>query len=101
MGPYLVTRDEILNPYPLRLTLRVNGEARQEGTTNDMIFRIPDLIASASEDITLLPGDVIATGTCSGVGLYTGKYLKDGDQVEAEVEKVGILRNRIRMQRAQ
>jgi 2-keto-4-pentenoate hydratase/2-oxohepta-3-ene-1,7-dioic acid hydratase in catechol pathway len=101
MGPYLVTRDEIPNPYPLRLTLRVNGEVRQEGTTNDMIFRIPDLIASASEDITLLPGDVIATGTCSGVGLYTGKYLNDGDKVEAEVENVGILRNGIRMQRAE
>ncbi len=101
IGPYLVTRDEIPNPYPLRLTLKVNGEMRQDGTTDDMIFRIPDLIASASEDNTLLPGDVIATGTCSGVALYTGKYLQDGDQVEAEVEKVGILRNRIRMQRAQ
>ncbi len=100
MGPCLVTRDEIPDPYPLKLTLRVNGEVRQAGTTNDMIFRIPDLIASASEENTLFPGDVIATGTCSGVALYTGKYLKDGDLVEAEVEKVGILRNRIRMQRA-
>ena len=99
MGPYLVTRDEILNPYPLKLTLRVNGEVRQDGTTDDMIFRIPDLIASASEDNTLLPGDVIATGTCSGVGLYTGKYLKDGDLVEAQVEKVGALKNRIRVQK--
>ncbi len=100
MGPYVVTRDEIPNPYPLRLMLKVNGEVRQDGTTDDMIFRIPDQIANASEDNTLLPGDVIATGTCSGVALYTGKYLQDGDQVEAEVEKVGILRNRIRMQRA-
>ncbi len=99
MGPYLVTRDEIPNPYPLKLTLKVNGEVRQDGTTDDMIFRIPEQIASASEDNTLLPGDVIATGTCSGVALYTGKYLQDGDQVEAEVEKVGILGNRIRMQR--
>ncbi len=98
MGPYLVTRDEALKPYPLKLTLRVNGEVRQEGTTDDMIFRIPELIASASEDNTLLPGDVIATGTCSGVGLYTGKYLKDGELMEAEVEKVGVLRNKVRMQ---
>ncbi len=98
MGPWLVTRDEIPDPYPLKLTLRVNGEVRQEGTTDDMIFKIPDLIAYASEDNTLVPGDVIATGTCSGVGLYSGKYLKDGDLMEAEVERVGILHNRVRMQ---
>ncbi len=98
MGPWLATRDEIQDPYPLKLTLRVNGEVRQEGTTADMIFRIPELIASASEGNTLVPGDVIATGTCSGVGLYTGKYLNDGDLMEAEVERVGILRNRVRMQ---
>jgi len=99
IGPYLVTRDEVTNPYPLRLTLKVNGEVRQDGTTDDMIYKIPELIASASEDNTLLPGDVIATGTCSGVALYTGKYLNDGDVVEAEVERIGILRNNIRMQR--
>ena len=98
MGPFLVTKDELPNPYPLRLLLRVNGETRQEGTTDDMIFKIPDLIASASDGNTLEPGDVIATGTCSGVGLYTGKYLNDGDVMEAEVEKVGVLRNRVRMQ---
>jgi len=97
-GPTLVTRDEIGNPYPLRLTLRVNGEVRQEGTTDDMIFRIPDLLVTASADNTLLPGDLIATGTCSGVGLYTGKYLHDGDMMEAEVERVGVLRNRVRSQ---
>jgi 2-keto-4-pentenoate hydratase/2-oxohepta-3-ene-1,7-dioic acid hydratase in catechol pathway len=61
-----------------------------------MIFKIPELIASASEANTLQPGDLIATGTCSGVGLYTGKYLANGDMVEAEVEGVGLLRNRIR-----
>ena len=99
MGPCLVTKDGIAGPYPLRLQLRVNGELRQDGTTTDMIFRVPALIASASEGNTLLPGDVIATGTCSGVGLYTGKYLNDGDVVEAEVEKIGVLKNRIRMQK--
>ncbi|MDV3292748.1 MAG: fumarylacetoacetate hydrolase family protein [Nitrososphaerales archaeon] len=98
MGPFLVTRDEVPDPYPLGLSLKVNGEVRQEGTTDDMIFRVPDLIACASEGNTLLPGDVIATGTCSGVALYTGKYLQDGDLVEAEVEKVGVLKNKIRMQ---
>ena len=96
MGPWLVTRDEIPNPYPLRLTLKVNGETRQDGKTDDMISRIPELVASASDGNTLLPGDVIATGTCSGVGLYTGKYLAHGDLMEAEVEKVGALRNRIK-----
>lgn len=98
MGPCLVTREEIPDPYPLRLRLRVNGELRQEGTTSDMIFKIPALISNASEANTLLPGDVIATGTCSGVGLYTGKYLRDGDLVEAEVERIGILRSRMRTQ---
>lgn len=98
MGPWLVTSDELQDPYPLLIRLKVNGEVRQEGTTDDMIFRIPELIASASEGNTLLPGDIIATGTCSGVGLYTGKYLNDGDVMEAEVEKVGTLRNRVRMQ---
>lgn len=99
MGPFLVTKEELPNPYPLKLLLRVNGETRQEGTTDDMIFKIPDLIASASDGNTLEPGDVIATGTCSGVGLYTGKYLNDGDAMEAEVEKVGVLRNTVRAQR--
>jgi 2-keto-4-pentenoate hydratase/2-oxohepta-3-ene-1,7-dioic acid hydratase in catechol pathway len=97
-GPTLVTRDEIPSPYPLGLTLKVNGEVRQTGSTEDMIFRIPDLIATASADNTLLPGDLIATGTCSGVGLYTGKYLRNGDLMEAEVERVGVLRNRVRTQ---
>ena len=98
MGPYLVSRDEVPSPYPLRITLKVNGEIRQDGTTDDMIFRIPDLVASASEDNTLLPGDIIATGTCSGVGHYTGKYLQNGDFMEAEVERVGVLKNRVRTQ---
>ncbi|HYB44983.1 MAG TPA: fumarylacetoacetate hydrolase family protein [Nitrososphaerales archaeon] len=98
MGPFLVSREEIPNPYPLKLTLKVNGEVRQKGVTDDMIFKVPELVASASEDNTLLPGDVISTGTCSGVGLYTGKYLKDGDLIEAEVEKVGVLRNKVKTQ---
>jgi len=100
LGPWLVTRDEIPDPYPLKIILRVNGEVRQDGSTDDMIFRVPELVASASEDNTLLPGDIIATGTCSGVGLYSGKYLNDGDVMEAEVERVGTLRNTVRKQRS-
>jgi 2-keto-4-pentenoate hydratase/2-oxohepta-3-ene-1,7-dioic acid hydratase in catechol pathway len=98
IGPCMATRDEISSPYPLRLALRVNGQQRQEGTTDDMIFKVPELIASASEGNTLLPGDVISTGTCSGVGLHTGMYLKEGDIVEAEVEKIGVLKTVIRKQ---
>ena len=98
MGPVMVTREEIPDPYPLELTLRVNGEVRQHGTTGDMLFKIPELIAAASEGNTLLPGDVIATGTCGGAGLFTGRFLNEGDRVEAEVERVGVLRNVIRRQ---
>jgi 2-keto-4-pentenoate hydratase/2-oxohepta-3-ene-1,7-dioic acid hydratase in catechol pathway len=98
MGPFLVTRDEIPDPYPLELTLRVNGEVRQHGTTGDMLFKIPELMAAASEGNTLLPGDVIATGTCGGAGLFTGRFLNEGAKVEAEVERVGVLRNVIRRQ---
>src|SRR5438445_12567868 len=97
MGPFSVTEDEIPNPYPLALKLRVNGETRQNGTTDDMIFKIPELIAHASEGVTLECGDVMSTGTCSGGRLSTGKYLKDGELVEAEVERVRVLTNRIRM----
>jgi 2-keto-4-pentenoate hydratase/2-oxohepta-3-ene-1,7-dioic acid hydratase in catechol pathway len=100
MGPFMVTRDEIPDPYPLELTLSVNGEVRQHGTTGDMLFKIPELIAAASEGNTLLPGDVISTGTCGGAGLFTGRFLNEGDKVEAEVERVGVLRNVIRRQPA-
>jgi 2-keto-4-pentenoate hydratase/2-oxohepta-3-ene-1,7-dioic acid hydratase in catechol pathway len=95
IGPYLVTRDEIPNPYPLRLTLRVNGEVRQDNTTNDMIFKIPEIIEFVSQGITLKPGDIIATGTPGGVGLASGRFLKHGDVVEAEIERIGRLINTV------
>jgi 2-keto-4-pentenoate hydratase/2-oxohepta-3-ene-1,7-dioic acid hydratase in catechol pathway len=93
-GPFIVTADELGSPYPLRLTLKVNGEVRQDGVTTDMFHRIDALIEYVSDGITLEPGDIIATGTPAGVAAASGKsYLKPGDVVEAEVERIGVLRN--------
>ncbi|MCH4815708.1 MAG: fumarylacetoacetate hydrolase family protein [Saccharolobus sp.] len=93
MGPWIVTKDEIPNPYELRLTLRVNGEVKQDAYAEDMIFKIDEIIEYLSNGITLKPGDVISTGTPPGVGLATGKFLKPGDVIEAEISKIGVLRN--------
>ena len=92
-GPCLVLKDEIPNPYPLKMVTRVNGEVRQSSDTNDMIIKIPEIIEYLSDGITLNPGDIISTGTCAGVALVTGKYLQPGDQVEVEIEKIGVLSN--------
>jgi len=93
MGPWIVTKDEIPNPHDLRISLKVNGEVRQDGYTEDMIFKVGKIIEYLSNGITLKPGDVISTGTPPGVALATGKYLKPGDVVEAGISKIGILRN--------
>jgi len=95
MGPALVTADEIPDPQALAITLRVNGETRQSSHTSKMIFPVDECISVLSEGFTLLPGDVIATGTPEGVGAALGKFLKAGDRVEAEVERIGILANRV------
>ena len=93
IGPYLVTKDEVPDPHNLRIGMRVSGEVRQDGTTADMVFKIPEIIEAASDGLTLEPGDIIATGTPSGVGLGTGRYLRRGDVMEAWVERVGTLVN--------
>jgi 2-keto-4-pentenoate hydratase/2-oxohepta-3-ene-1,7-dioic acid hydratase in catechol pathway len=93
VGPYLVTKDEVPDPHNLRIGMRVGGEVRQDGTTADMVFKIPEIIEAVSEGLTLEPGDLIATGTPSGVGAGTGKYLRHGDVMEAWVERVGTLIN--------
>ncbi|WP_338598274.1 fumarylacetoacetate hydrolase family protein [Sulfolobus tengchongensis] len=93
MGPWIVTKDEIPNPHSLKLTLRVNGEIRQEGYTEDMIFKIDQIIEYLSNGITLKPGDIISTGTPPGVALATGKYLKPGDVIDAEISQIGVLTN--------
>lgn len=98
IGPYIVTSDEISDPHALSIGLTVNGEQRQNGNTADMIFDIPTLIESVSEGLTLEPGDIIATGTPSGVGyaMDPPQFLKDGDTVICEIEKIGKLRNTVR-----
>ena len=93
VGPWLVTKDEIPDPHNLSLVTTVNGEVRQNDNTRNMIFKIPEIIEYASEDITLRPGDIISTGTPAGVGLGTGKYLRKGDLVSVKIEGIGELRN--------
>ena len=93
MGPYLVTRDEIPDPQRLRLRLSVNGEVRQEGSSGQMIFSVAETVAWASTLFTLEPGDLIATGTPSGVGDASGAYLKAGDVLRGEIEGLGTLSN--------
>jgi 2-keto-4-pentenoate hydratase/2-oxohepta-3-ene-1,7-dioic acid hydratase in catechol pathway len=90
-GPWVVTADEIPDPQALRMTLKVNGHEHQNASTGDMIFSVAELIAFASRFMTLEPGDTFATGTPSGVGDTTGTYLKDGDVMEAWVERIGTL----------
>ncbi len=93
MGPVLVSADEVPDPQALGIRLRVNGETRQEATTGQMIFGVAALLSSLSAGLTLEPGDILATGTPSGVGAATGAYLKPGDFVEAEVDGLGCLQN--------
>ena len=95
MGPVLVTADEIPDPQQLAVAMRINGETRQSSNTSKMIFPVDECIAVLSQGFTILPGDVIATGTPEGVGAALGKFLKAGDKMEAEVEKIGVLANRV------
>ncbi|WP_030722752.1 fumarylacetoacetate hydrolase family protein [Streptomyces sp. NRRL S-237] len=94
-GPVVVTRDEIRDPMTLDLSLRVNGVTKQKSNTRHMLFPIARLIADISSGMTLEPGDVIATGSPSGVGagMVPPEYLRPGDTVEATVEGIGTLTN--------
>jgi len=96
-GPWLVTADEIEPGRDLTVTTRLNGETVQSGSTGQMIFSVPQLIAYASTIFTLTPGDVIATGTPSGVGFSRKppRFMRPGDVVEVEIEAIGILRNSV------
>lgn len=98
MGPYAVTADEIVDVTALELRTQVNGHTRQHATVKDLIFDIPELIATLSAGITLLPGDVIATGTPAGVGIGSTppRFLEPGDVVEISITGLGTLRNEFR-----
>lgn len=97
MGPVLITRDEVGDPGNLRLWTKVNDQLRQNGYTSDMLFDIPYLISYISRFMTLLPGDVIATGTPAGVGMgmKPPQFLKAGDRVEMGCEIIGQFKQRV------
>jgi len=96
LGPFLATTDEIKDPHHLRLWLTVNGTTMQDSNTSDLIFRIPFILSYVSQFMTLVPGDVISTGTPEGVGfgLKPPRYLKHGDLVEFGIEGLGTARQR-------
>ncbi|BAJ50110.1 fumarylacetoacetate hydrolase family protein [Candidatus Caldarchaeum subterraneum] len=96
LGPYLVTKDEVSNPHNLKMELRVNGEVRQSGNTNRLSVTLQEIIEHYSW-VMLEPGDIITTGTISGVAAFRENpekyYLKPGDVVESEIESLGVMRN--------
>jgi len=96
-GPFLVTADEIPDPGTLRITTRLNDETMQDSNTNQLIFGVGKIVSYFSQSFTLHPGDLIATGTPAGVGFSRKPpvYLKDGDVVEVEIERIGRMSNRV------
>jgi 2-keto-4-pentenoate hydratase/2-oxohepta-3-ene-1,7-dioic acid hydratase in catechol pathway len=99
IGPWIVTPDEIGNPYDLRMSARVNGEIRCATTSAGMLHSFEDIIAYVSRDETLMPGEFIGSGTVgNGCGLETGRFLEDGDTVELAIENIGTLANVVRRQ---
>ena len=98
LGPFMATTDEIKNPHNLRLWLKLNGKTMQDSNTSDLIFSIPKLVSYISEFMTLLPGDVISTGTPFGVGLglEPQKYLKDGDIMELGIDGLGVSKQSVK-----
>jgi 2-keto-4-pentenoate hydratase/2-oxohepta-3-ene-1,7-dioic acid hydratase in catechol pathway len=98
LGPWIVTADEIPDPHALGIRLRLNGKTMQDSITGDLIFKIPQLIETLSDGITMEPGDIVSTGTPAGVGMGMTPqvWLKDGDVMEAEIDGIGTLRNAVR-----
>jgi 2-keto-4-pentenoate hydratase/2-oxohepta-3-ene-1,7-dioic acid hydratase in catechol pathway len=95
LGPYLVTADEVPDPQDLPIELRVNDVVRQRGSTAQMIFSVAELVAFASRLMTLEPGDVLLTGTPSGVGVASGDFLAAGDEITISIGGLGVLTNRV------
>lgn len=103
LGPWIVTRDELRDPHSLNLRTILNGQKVQEINTGEMLFRLPRLISFLSMTFSLMPGDVILTGTPHGVGCFREPplYMKDGDEVAVEIEGIGRLENRCKIREAQ
>jgi 2-keto-4-pentenoate hydratase/2-oxohepta-3-ene-1,7-dioic acid hydratase in catechol pathway len=99
LGPWMVTKDEISDPHTLAIKTRLNGEVLQDANTSQLIFRIPQLIEYLSSFTPLSPGDIIATGTPSGVGFARKPplFMKAGDVVEVDITGIGVLRNRLEL----
>lgn len=97
-GPWITTSDEIPDAQRLQLTTKVNGETRQDSSTSKMFLKIPEIVSKLSKVMTLEKGDIISTGTPSGVVLKSSnfEYLKDGDEIELIIEKLGTLKNTVR-----
>ncbi len=99
LGPWIVTPDEIGDPYKLNMEVRVNGKVRSKGVSDGMLFSFEEIIAHVTQDETLMPGEFIGSGTVgNGCGLELGWYLEHGDSIELEVEKIGVLKNRVERQ---
>ena len=96
LGPYLVTPNEIGDPYNLRMTARINGELWSEGNSASMYWKFEQMIEFLAKDDTIYPGDVVGSGTVgTGCGLELDRWVKRGDLMELEIEKIGVLRNRV------
>lgn len=97
LGPYLVTKEDIDDPNNLGIKCSVNGELFQDSNTSDMIFKVDEIVSHLSQSLTLLPGTVILTGTPEGVGFMRKPpvFLRAGDVIEVEIERVGILKNTV------
>jgi acylpyruvate hydrolase len=94
-GPWITTADAVPDPQNLRLRTWVNGEERQNSSTSDLIFGPQECADYIAETCTLHPGDLILTGTPSGVGMATGRFLADGDVVRIEIESLGVIEHRV------
>ena len=99
IGPWIVTPEDIPDPHSLKIRCVLNGRLMQDSNTNMIIFKVPTLISFFSRHFTLLPGDIILTGTPHGVGAFRDPsvYMKDGDEVTVEIEGIGRLVNRCRI----
>jgi 2-keto-4-pentenoate hydratase/2-oxohepta-3-ene-1,7-dioic acid hydratase in catechol pathway len=96
IGPWLVTTDEIGDPYALRMTARVNGETWSEGNSSALFWKFEQMIEFLTQDDSIAPGDVIGSGTVgTGCGLELDRWVQPGDVMELEIEKIGALRNRV------